>query len=92
MKKEIQYLLLFKNRIIYLVAIVIIFIIFAYSHFLNNIDGYRGTINAMHFNEGPYRIGGDSRFSSSGVNISTNVYGQNSYCANNPQSTPCKSR
>jgi hypothetical protein len=68
-----------------------------------NIEGHRargGAINSFHVNEGPYRIGGDSRFSSRGVGLSTNVYDanppyspqQNSYCYNNPNSTPCKGR
>ncbi len=74
----------------YLVTMSIIFI---YWNFFNNVEGHRGgSINTIHVNEGPYRIGGDYRFSSSGVNISTSVYGQNSYCVNNPQSTPCKSK
>ena len=76
----------------YLFAIAIIFIIFVYSHFNKNIEGQRGRgISTIHVNEGPHRIG-DYRFSSGGVNISTNVYNQNSYCVNNPQSTPCKSK
>lgn len=93
MKKEIKSLILFKNAIIYLVIIAIMFSIFIYSHFFNNIEGHRGgNINTIHVNEGPYRIGSDSRFTHKGVEISTNVYDQNSYCINNPQSTPCKAK
>lgn len=88
MKKEIKSLFIYF-LLMYLLAMAIIFI---YSHFFkNNIEGQRGRgISTIHVNEGPHRIGGDYRFSNTGVNISTNVYGQNSYCANNPQSTPCK--
>ena len=87
MQKEIKALFIYC-LLMYLLAITIIFI---YSHFFNNIEGHRGgNINTIHVNEGPYRIGGDYRFSNTGVNISTSLYGQNSYCYNNPQSTPCK--
>jgi len=33
---------------------------------------------------------GENRFNDRGVNISSNVYTQNSYCGNNPQSTLCR--
>jgi hypothetical protein len=38
---------------------------------------------------GFFRIG-ENRFNNRGVEISTNLYNQNSYCWNNPQSTLCR--
>lgn len=80
-----------KSTIVFLVATYILAMLIIL--FLNppQIEGHRGgIINTMHVNEGPIRIGGDIRFAPSGVNISSTVYNQNSYCFNNPQSTICR--
>lgn len=83
-----------KSIFIFLAIIYFVGLIINVWH-PSHIEGHRprgGAINSFHVNEGPYRIGGDRRFTNTGVNISTNVFDQNSYCVNNPQSTPCKAR
>jgi hypothetical protein len=45
--------------------------------------------NIKRVNNNFIRIG-ENRYTDRGVNISTNLYNQNSYCWNNPQSTLCR--